>query len=77
MTEDCDENSRPSSTRTVQFNKILEVCYQNIRGLRTKQIEVLCNVYSMDFYVFCLTETWLNDRSLFPGNFYIFRSDKS
>jgi hypothetical protein len=58
----------------------LEIFYQNVRDLRTKQTELFDNVCSMDFQIICLTETWLNDmcfdQKLFPDSYTIFRSDR-
>jgi hypothetical protein len=39
----------------------LDIFYQNVRGLRTKSIEIFNNVCSYDFKIICLTETWLNE----------------
>jgi hypothetical protein len=58
-----------------------DIYYQNIRGLRTKQLELYENVCSTDYNIICLTETWLNDpcyyHSLFPDCYTVFRSDRA
>jgi exonuclease III len=81
VAKDCDRSARHCSEPGVEFYKRLEFFYQNVRGLRTKQFELLDNVYTMHSDVFCLTETWLNyhccDRNLYPDNFYFFRSDRA
>jgi hypothetical protein len=60
--------------------RCLEIYYQNVRGLRTKQVEFYVNVCSTDFDIICLTETWLNDscydRNLFPSRYTIYWSDR-
>jgi hypothetical protein len=64
----------------LSLTKVYKFFIKMFRGLRTKQTELLDNVYSMDFDVFCLTDTWLNDLcfdcNLFPENVHIFRSDR-
>jgi hypothetical protein len=58
-----------------------DINYQNIGGLRTKQLELYENVCSTDYNIICLTETWLNDlcydHNLFPGCYIVFRSDRA
>lgn len=61
----------------------LKCIYQNTRGLRTKIAKGLRNrTMLMDYQLFALTETWLNDKfhseSIFDGNqFNVYRSDRS
>ena len=43
----------------------LDIYYQNIRGLSTVASELLANVYSSNFNVICVTETWLNISCVF------------
>jgi hypothetical protein len=73
-------NMRDFSMTDNQSKTGLEIFYQNIRGLRTKQTELFDNVCSMYFQIICLTETWLNDtcfdHKLFPDSYTIFRSDR-
>ncbi|SCV65622.1 hypothetical protein ANAPC5_01203 [Anaplasma phagocytophilum] len=38
---------------------IIIVCYKHLRGLRTKADELVPNIVTMKFDVFCLMETWL------------------
>jgi len=58
----------------------LYIYYQNVRGLRTKASDLLAGVYSSNFHVICLNETWLNDScfncSFFPGTFLVCRSGR-
>jgi exonuclease III len=55
-----------------------DIYYQNVRGLRTKQLERYKNVCSTDCNIICLTETRLNDlcynHNLFPDCYTVFRS---
>jgi exonuclease III len=56
----------------------LGIYYQNVKGLRTKQLEVYDNVYAANFDIICLSETWLNDQcydhNLFPSNYTVYWS---
>jgi hypothetical protein len=56
----------------------LDVFYQNVRGLRTKQLEFYDSVASTDYNAVGLTETWLNDsfqdHQLFPTFYPVFRT---
>jgi hypothetical protein len=58
----------------------LDIFHQNVRGLRTKELQVYESV-SLTFYnVTCFTKTWLNDscqdHNLFPKFYTVFRSDR-
>lgn len=59
----------------------LDIFYQNVRGLRTKSVEIFDNVCSSDFKIICLTETWLNESfsnsNFFPETYSIYRSDRN
>ncbi|PNF20040.1 hypothetical protein B7P43_G05817 [Cryptotermes secundus] len=61
--------------------KCFDIYYQNVRGLRTKQVELYDNICSTDYNIICLTETWLNDlcydHNLFPDCYTVFRSDRA
>lgn len=54
--------------------------YQNVRGLRTKSPELLCEISSCSYDIICLTETWLNEEipsSLyFTPRYAVFRKDR-
>jgi hypothetical protein len=39
----------------------LEIFYKNVRGLRTKSVDIFNNVCSLDYKIKCLTETWPNE----------------
>jgi hypothetical protein len=56
--------------------KCVDIYYQNVRGLKTKQLELYDNVCSSDHNIICLTETWLNhlyyDHNLFPDCYTVF-----
>jgi hypothetical protein len=60
--------------------KSFDIYYQNVRGLRTKQLELYDDVCSADYNIICLTETWLNDlcydHNLFPDCYTVLRSDR-
>ncbi|PNF15466.1 hypothetical protein B7P43_G17549 [Cryptotermes secundus] len=53
--------------------------YQNIRGLRTKQLEFY-DVCASNYEIICLSKTWLNDlcydHNLFPNQYTVYRSDR-
>jgi hypothetical protein len=57
-----------------------DIYYQNVRGLRTKQLELYSNVCSNDYSILCLTEMWLNDlcydHNLLPDGYTVFRSNR-
>jgi hypothetical protein len=48
-----------ATSDTLHMN-CFDIHYQNVRGLRTKQLELYDNVCSTDHNIICLTETWLN-----------------
>ena len=58
----------------------LDIFYQNVRGLRTKSVEIFSNVCSCDYKIVCLTETWLNESfpssNFFPETYTVYRSDR-
>jgi hypothetical protein len=76
----CDVKTGGFSMSSTQSVNSLDIYYQNVRGLRTKQIELYDNVWSMDHKIICLTEAWLNDmcydHNLFPDGYTAFRSDR-
>lgn len=59
---------------------VLNIFYQNTRGLRSKLITFSHNIASCDFDLVCITETWLNNgvftSELFSDNFSVFRRDR-
>lgn len=59
----------------------VEIFYQNVRGLRTKTEECFLNIQNITSDVFCLTETWLNDKFLvsevIPHNLKVHRRDRN
>lgn len=58
----------------------LKFYYQNVRGLRTKTVDIYNNVVCNNFDVIVLTETWLNgsvlDRELFDNRYEVYRRDR-
>jgi hypothetical protein len=45
------------NTSNVGSGHYLDIFYQNVRGLRTKSVELFSNVCSFDFKIVCLKET--------------------
>ena len=62
------------------FNSMISCCYLNIRSLVNKLSLFQSYVYSSDFDVICLTETWLSDsvfdQEILPINYNIYRKDR-
>ena len=62
-------------------NSVITCCYQNIRSIVNKLSLFQSYVYSSNFDVICLTETWLTesvfDQEILPTNYNIFRKDRS
>lgn len=58
----------------------LKVFYQNVRGLRTKCVELFNNILLYDYDIILITETWLQndilDSELCDGRYDVFRSDR-
>lgn len=56
------------------------VCYQNVRGLKSKVNEFFNNVSISNFDCICLTETWLNNSffssELFDDRYVVYRKDR-
>jgi hypothetical protein len=73
MAHICDVNTGGFSMSSTQPVNSSDICYQNVRVLRTKQLELYDNVWSTDHNIICLTETWLNDmcydHNLFPDGY--------
>lgn len=59
---------------------MITCCYLNIRSLVNKLSLFQSYVYSFDFDVICLTETWLSssifDQEILPTNYNIYRKDR-
>jgi hypothetical protein len=51
MASYCGNNKRDFSMTDNQSKTGLEIFYQNVRGLRTKQTELFGNVCPMDFQI--------------------------
>ncbi|PNF29930.1 hypothetical protein B7P43_G07277 [Cryptotermes secundus] len=64
----------------VNFGNCLGIYYQNVRGLRTKQLEFYDNVCTSNFDIICLSKTWLNDlcynHNIFPSRYTVYFSDQ-
>lgn len=43
------------------MNSVLKICYQNVRGLRTKAKQFRSELIANSYDVISLCETWLND----------------
>lgn len=54
--------------------------YQNVRGLRTKLDTLRQNIPTLNYDVYCLTETWLYDQIFSPElgftNYDVYRLDR-
>ena len=59
---------------------MINVYYQNVRGLNTKLSEFYINMNLATYDIVILTETWLTplitDNMLFPSDYTIFRKDR-
>jgi hypothetical protein len=83
MVSTTDINTGGSARSHTHRGIVFDVYYQNVRGLRTKQLELYENVCSTDYNIICLTdcETWLNDlcydHNLFSDCYTVFRSDRA
>jgi exonuclease III len=75
-----DASMGGSAMSHANFSDSLGIYYQNVRGLRTKQLEFYDNVCSSNFDIICLSETWLNDlcydHNLFPSRYTVYWSDR-
>lgn len=60
---------------------MLNIYYQNTRGLRTKSEEFMINILQSEPEIICLTETWLNDSLVnseyFPETYNVHRRDRN
>ena len=65
---------------TTNFNPLITCCYFNIRSIVNKLSLFQSYVYSSDYDIVCLTETWLTDsvfdQEILPTNYSIFRKDR-
>lgn len=64
------------------MNKLnLQIYYQNIRGMRTKTQDILCNILNCNYDVLVLVETWLHngikDREFIDDRYVVFRRDRN
>lgn len=70
---------RLSLARRSTGQPVINVLYQNVRGLRTKTKACFLSVECDSYDVYCLTETWTNDSiqnaELFPGSYIVVRND--
>jgi hypothetical protein len=70
-----------SARSHTQPGNCFDIYYQNVVGLRNKQLELYENACSKDYNNICLTETWLNDlcydENLCPDCYTVFRSDRA
>src|SRR5436190_4893423 len=61
-------------------NRMVEIFYQNVRGLRYKTTEFRLNILGSNWEIVALTETWLNDSisssELFPPMYNVYRRDR-
>lgn len=59
---------------------MLDIYYQNVRGIRTKTNDIYNNVTLSNYPIIALTETWLNDnicnREIFDSRYIVYRRDR-
>ncbi|CAH2087310.1 unnamed protein product [Euphydryas editha] len=59
---------------------MIDIYYQNVRGLRTKTNKVMENILNSDYKIVALTETWLNSsissNELFDSRYIVHRKDR-
>lgn len=59
---------------------MIQLYYQNVRGLRSKTVEFFNNILCNNFDVIVLSETWLNgsvfDSELFDKRYVVYRRDR-
>lgn len=62
-------------------NKGINVCYQNVRGLRTKCLQLYNNILINNYDIIILTETWLHagilDGEICDARYEVYRRDRS
>jgi hypothetical protein len=75
-----DASMGRSAMPHANFGNCLGIYYQNVRGLRTKQLEFYDNLCASNFDIIYLSETWLNDlcynHNLFPNRYTVYWSDR-
>jgi hypothetical protein len=75
----CGNNTGGSVRSYSKPGNCLGIYYENVRGLRTKQLKLYENVFSVDYDIIRLTEVWLNDlycdHDLFPEYYTAVCSD--
>lgn len=58
----------------------LTVYYQNVRGIRTKTLDIYINSSLSEFDIIVLSETWLRndilDSELFNNDYFVYRRDR-
>lgn len=64
----------------LQLLKMLDIYYQNVRGIRTKT-NYICQIITLSNYpIIALTETWLNEnicnREIFDSRYIVYRRDR-
>jgi hypothetical protein len=74
-------NTGGSARSHILPGNCLEIYYQNVRGLRTKQLKLYENIYCTDYNIICLGVTWLDDmcydHTVYPDCYTVFRSDRA
>ena len=80
MAASSDVSTSSSAMPSAYSHICLDIFYQNVTGLRAKQLEIYDRVSCTDYTVICLTETWLKDscqdHNLFPKFYSVFLSDR-
>ena len=69
-----------TSKKTTNYNPTINCCYLNIRSLVNKLSLFQSYIYSSDYDIICLTETWLTDlifdQEILPTSYNIYRKDR-
>ena len=76
-----ENNSKNNDHNTVFKSKVLSFNYQNVRGLRTKCLELYMSSIACVYEIIAFSETWLNssiyDSELFHSDFVVYRCDRT
>lgn len=64
----------------INFAKMVEIYYQNVRGLKTKRVVLSENILQSSYNIIAFTETWLNsnimDREIIDSRYTVYRKDR-
>ena len=70
-----------TSNQSDGVNYTFSICYQNVKGLRTKFRSFYLSIYACPYDIIILFETWLNksffDQKLFNYDYVFYHCDRS